>query len=56
MKKSKRRPAPPPALSTRELTLRCLALGGAQGGYGFGRYPEGVLASVRYMTVLVAKP
>jgi len=43
------------AKSPRADMLRTLALGGAGGNYGFGRYPEGVFASVRYMVVLFAK-
>lgn len=46
----------PDALSSREETLRVLALGGAGGHFGFGRYPEGIFASVRYMVILRAKP
>ncbi len=32
-----------------------LALGGAGGHIGFGRYPEGVFASVRFMVVVRAE-
>jgi hypothetical protein len=35
--------------STREEMLRVLHLGGARGNFGFGRYPEGIFASVRDM-------
>lgn len=48
----RRKPARRAALSSREETLRVLALGGAGGHFGFGRYPEGVFASVRFMVVL----
>ncbi len=44
--------APVDQFSSREVMLRTLALGGASGGYGFGRYPEGVFASVRFMVTL----
>lgn len=35
--------------------LRTLALGGAGGHYGFGRYPAGVFASVRFMVTVRAE-
>ena len=42
--------------SSRAEILRTLMLGGARGGWGgFGRYPEGVLASPRDMVILHAK-
>lgn len=53
--KRNRKPARPDALSSREETLRVLALGGAGGHFGHGRYPEGVFASVRYMVILRAE-
>lgn len=54
MTKRNRKQARPAALSSREETLRVLSLGGAGGHFGFGRYPEGVFASVRFMVVLRA--
>ena len=50
----RKRPRPDP-LSSRDQTLRALSLGGAGGHYGFGRYPERIFASVRYMVVVRAR-
>lgn len=41
--------------SSREDVLHVLSLGGAGGHYGFGRYPEGIFASVRHMVIVRAK-
>ena len=41
--------------SSREDMMRTLEFGGARGNYGFGRYPEGIFASVRTMRTVYAK-
>ncbi len=53
-KRRKRQQVPADPLASREGILRTLALGGAGGHYGFGRYPEGIFATVRYMVVVRA--